>query len=174
MVIAGFLFFKASLSRTLSASSLLEKASVAEKSANGMPDRVRHRFINLEERRSAEGAVWRRTRSRSGRTLPAALEHKGFTIIPIDLSAARGNERMALARSITMDRNHSRSSLSQLRTICCSTLKMSGKWHSSAQSFVALIEQPTLAEVEEIATYVLRYELRRTIGASQLLKPRSL
>ena len=41
----------------------------------------------------------------------------------------------------------------------------------SAQSFVALIEQPTLAEVEErSATYVLRYEVGRTIGASHLLR----
>ena len=35
IVIAGFLFFKASLSRTLSATTLLAKASVAEKSADG-------------------------------------------------------------------------------------------------------------------------------------------
>src|ERR1043166_1326338 len=41
----------------------------------------------------------------------------------------------------------------------------------SAGSFGALIEQPALAEVEErSATYVLRYEQGRTIGASQLLK----
>jgi hypothetical protein len=41
----------------------------------------------------------------------------------------------------------------------------------SAQSFAALIEQPTLAEVDETpATYVLRYEVGRTIGASQLLR----
>ena len=42
----------------------------------------------------------------------------------------------------------------------------------SAQSFIALIEQPTLAQVEErsSATYVLHYEVGRTIGASQLLR----
>ncbi len=55
--IAGFLFFKASLSPDVDCDVLLEKASVAEQAAQQIPDQVRHRFISLEERRSAEGAI---------------------------------------------------------------------------------------------------------------------
>ena len=60
---------------------------------------------------------------------------------------------------------------SQLRTICCSTSKTSGKWSLSAQSFAALIGNQPLAKVEErSATYVLSFETGRTIGASRLIK----
>src|SRR6185369_12182790 len=54
MVAAGFLFFKARLSRELNATVLLERATVAEELALKTPDRISHRSINLEERRSAE------------------------------------------------------------------------------------------------------------------------
>jgi hypothetical protein len=57
VVIGAFLFFKASLSRALTASTLLEKASIAENHRVGTGDTIKHRFINLEERRSAQGAV---------------------------------------------------------------------------------------------------------------------
>src|SRR5689334_3177224 len=56
-VAAAFLYFKASLSPELNAGILLEQATLAEKAAQQTPDQVSHRFINLEERRSAEGAV---------------------------------------------------------------------------------------------------------------------
>src|SRR4029079_19440288 len=57
VVIGGFLYFKINLSRTVTATDLLQRANVAEKGTNEHTDQVRHRFINLEERRSAEGAI---------------------------------------------------------------------------------------------------------------------
>jgi hypothetical protein len=57
VVIAGFLYFKINLSRTVTATDLLQRANVAEKTTNDQADQVKHRLINLEERRSAEGAI---------------------------------------------------------------------------------------------------------------------
>ena len=171
IVIAGFLYFKASLSRTLSATSLLEKASVAEKSADGTPDRVRHRFINLEERRSGEGAV--------------VAQHK----IEIWENPANGTRAQRLydhsnrlvggtwqradgSRTVYHHGSKPQSQLA-ITTPDALLLNLEDIWQMalSAQLFVTLIEQPTLAEVEErSATYVLRYEAGRTIGASRLVR----
>ena len=57
VVIGAFLFFKASLSPTLTASVLLERASIAQSGLLETAESINHRVINLEERRSAEGAV---------------------------------------------------------------------------------------------------------------------
>ena len=51
------LFFKASLTPSLTATGLLESASIAEQTIARMPDTVRHRVINLEERRGSEAAI---------------------------------------------------------------------------------------------------------------------
>ena len=56
-LIAGLLFFKTRKSPELTAMVLLESANVAEQSAQQVPDKVRRRYIRLEERRSAEGAI---------------------------------------------------------------------------------------------------------------------
>jgi RNA polymerase sigma factor (sigma-70 family) len=171
VVIAGFLLFKASLPRTLSASSLLEKATIAEKSAAGTPDRVRHRFINLDERRSAEGAIVAQHRieiwenpgngARTQRLYNYSNQLIGGT-----------SQRTDGSRMIY---HHGSKPQSQpaITTPDNLLLSLEDVWQMelSAQSFAALIEQPTLAEVDETpATYVLRYEVGRTIGASQLLR----
>jgi RNA polymerase sigma factor (sigma-70 family) len=171
VVIAGFLFFKASLSRTLSASSLLEKATVAEKSAEGTPDRVRHRFINLEERRSAEGAIVAQHRIEiwdnpgSGARTQRLYDYSNRLI-------GATSQRTDGSRMVY---HHGSKPQSQpaITTPDNLLLSLQDVWQMdlSAQSFAALIEQPTLAEVEETpATYVLHYEVGRTIGASQLLR----
>jgi len=170
-VIAGFLLFKANLSRTLSAASLLEKATVAEKSAQDTMDRVKHRFINLEERRSAEGAI--------------VAQHK----IEIWENAANGARAQRLydqsnrlvggawqttdgARTI-----YHHGSKPQLQPAITSPddllLNLEDVWQMglSAHSFAALIEQPSLAKIEErSATYVLSFDTGRMIGATNLLR----
>ncbi|HYK20000.1 MAG TPA: sigma-70 family RNA polymerase sigma factor, partial [Pyrinomonadaceae bacterium] len=60
LAIAGLLFLKSNSSTPMTASMLLERANAAEQ--NTGPDLVSHRFINLEERHSAEGAVVARRR----------------------------------------------------------------------------------------------------------------
>ena len=171
IVIAGFLFFRASLSRTLSAHNLLDKASVAEKSVAGTQERVTHRFINLEERRSAEGAI--------------VAQHK-IEIFENPANGARAHRLYDHSNRLVggawqradgsrMVYHHGSKPQWQpaLTTPDDLLLNLEDIWQMgvSAQSFAALIEQPNLATVEERpATYVLSYEVGRTIGASRLLK----
>ena len=171
VIIAGFLSFKVNLSRALTATSLLEKAKVAEKSAQGTPDRVKHRFINLEERRSAEGAI--------------VAQHK----IEIWENAANGaraqrlyDQSNRLLGGAWQTGNGSRTvyhhgSRPQSQPVITNPeellLNLEDVWQMglSAHSFAVLIEQPTLAKVEErSATYVLSFDTGRMIGASHLLR----
>ncbi|HEX7330623.1 MAG TPA: sigma-70 family RNA polymerase sigma factor [Pyrinomonadaceae bacterium] len=170
IVIGGFLFFKASLSRTLNAASLIEKASVAEKSAEGTPDRVKHRFINLEERRSAEGAIvaqhkieiWENPAS--GTRAQRLYDYSNRLV---------GGTWQRADGSRTVYHHGSKPQSQPIPNPDDLLLNLEDVWQLalSAQSFAALIDQPNLAEVEERpATYVLRYEVGRTIGASHLLR----
>ena len=170
-VAAAFLYFKASLSRELNGGILLERARLAEETAQHTPDRVSHRFINLEERRSAEGAVVARHR------------------IEIWLHEANGNS----ARRLYDDSNQLIAGTWQKsdgsRTVfhhgakprpetAPSTpgdllLNLEDIWQlePSAHSFAALIGETAPIEVEERSTtYVLTYAKQRAIGASVLLK----
>ena len=171
VVIAGFLYFKINLSRTVTATDLLQRASAVEKSTNELTDRVRHRFINLEERRSAEGAIVAQHKieiweNRSGGVAAQRLYDQSNKLIGGTWQSSDG------ARVVY---HHGSKPQSQ---VAVSTpedllLNLDDIWQlqPSTQSFAVLIEQPVFAEVEErSATYVLRYEKGRTIGASQLLK----
>ena len=172
MVIAGFLLFKASLRLSpLTATALLETASVAEESAQQTPDQVRHRSIRLEERRSAEGAI--------------VAQRK----IEIWGNRASGNRALRLyddtnhliagawqkpdgSRTVY---HHGSKPQSQpaLATPDNFLLDLEDVWQlePSAQTFRTLIAEPGVAFVEERSTtYVLTYDKERTIGASRLLK----
>jgi len=171
VVIAGLLLFKGSLSRTLTATSLLEKANVTEKSAQGKLDRVKHRIINLEERRSTDGAI--------------VAQHK-IEIWENPGSGARAqrlyDDSNRLVGGVWQRDDGSRTvyhhgSKPQSQPVLTSPdnllLNLDDVWQMrlSVQSFAALIEQPTLAKVEErSATYVLSFEAGRMIGASHLLR----
>ena len=168
VVIAGFLFFKANLSGTLSASSVLDKAGVAEKQAS---DRVKHRLINLEERRSSEGAivaqhnieVWENPAN--GARAQRLYDHSN-RLISGTWQRADGSR---------MVYHHGSKPQSQLAIAAPADLllNLEDVWQMglSAQSFVALIEQPNLLQIKETsATYVLSYEAGRTIGATRLIK----
>jgi len=168
VVIAGFLFFKASLSRTLSASSVLEKAGVAETVTS---DRVKHRFINLEERRSSEGAIvaqhnieiWENPTN--GARAQRLYDHSNRLI--------SGTWQRADGSRTVYHHGSKPQSHVAITGPADLLLNLEDVWQMglSAQSFVALIEQPNLLQIEETsATYVLRYEAGRTIGASRLIK----
>jgi len=171
VVIAGFLYFKASLSRELDAAVLLERAALAEQAVQKTPDRISHRFINLEERRSAEGAI--------------VARHK----IELWQHNANGNS----ARRLYDDGNHLIAGAWQksdgARTVFHHgskprsetafaapgdlLLNLEDIWQlePSAQSFRSLIGEPPAVQVEERSTtYVLTNERTRAIGASRLLK----
>jgi RNA polymerase sigma factor (sigma-70 family) len=170
-VAAGFLYFKASLSPELNAGILLERARVAEQTAQQTPDHVSHRFINLEERRSAEGAVVARRRievwqHRANRNSARRLYDDANHLIAGTWQKSDGSRTVfhhgAKPRSETAP-----STPGDL------LLNLEDIWQlePSAQSFAAQIGETAAIEVEERSTtYVLTYAQQRSIGASLLLK----
>jgi len=169
VMIVGFLVFKARLS-PLTATALLETACVAEVSAQQTPDKVRHRSIRLEERRSAEGAIvaqrkieiWenRASGNRAQRlyddtNLIAGAWQKPDGSRTVYHHGSKPQPQPALATPDNL------------------LLNLEDVWQlePSAQTFRTLIAEPAVASVEERSTtYVLSYEKERTIGASRLLK----
>jgi len=170
VVIAGFLVFQARLS-PLTATSLLETASVAEESAQQTPDKVRHRSIRLEERRSAEGAIVAQRKIEiwenraSGKRAQRLYDDTNHLI-------AGAWQKPGGSRTVY---HHGSKPQSQpaLATPDNLLLNLEDVWQlePSAQTFRTLIAEPALASVEERSTtYVLSYDKERTIGASRLLK----
>ena len=170
-LIGGFLFFKASLPPPLTATTLLESATVAEQVKQQIPDKVRHRSIRLEERRSAEGAmvaqrrieIWenrasgnraQRLYDDSNRLIAGAWEKPdGSRIVYQHGSKPQAQPKLATPDNLLFN------------------LEDVWQLDPSPQTFRALIGEPGLADVEERSTtYVITYERVRTIGASRLLK----
>ena len=171
VLIAGLLFFKTRLSPELTATVLLESANVAEQSAQQVPDKVRRRYIRLEERRSAEGAIvaqrkieiWesRATGQRSRRLyddsnkLIAGAWQKPDGSRTVYHHGSKPRPEPALNSPVNL------------------LLNLEDVWQlePSAETFSELIAEPALARVEERSTtYVLIYDRVRAIGASLLLK----
>ena len=169
--VAGFFLFRASLSPSLTATSLLDRASIAQQVNEEVPDRVRHRMINLEERRSAEGAIVARRK------------------IEIWDNHAKGNQAQRLyddsnrmiagvwqtADGARITYHHGSKPQSQPAPATADNLLLNLEdiWQlePSAQAFRSLIVEPVIAEVEEQSTtYMLHYKKERAIGASRLLK----
>jgi RNA polymerase sigma factor (sigma-70 family) len=171
LVVSAFLYFKINLSRTVTAADLLQRASVIEQKVSERTDQVRHRFMNLEERRSAEGAVVAQHKieiwENRGSGASAQRLYDQSNNLVAGTWQKTGGARMVYHHGSKPQ------SLPAVATPYDLLLNLDDIWQlqPSAQSFAVLIEQPALAEVEErSATYVLRYEKGRTIGASQLLK----
>jgi RNA polymerase sigma factor (sigma-70 family) len=170
-LIGGFLFFKASLAPTLTATTLLESATATEQAKQQIPDKVRHRSIRLEERRSAEGAIvaqrrieiWenRATGNRaqrlyddSNRLIAGAWEKPdGSRVVYQHGSKPQSQPKLAAPDNLL--------------------LNLEDVWQldPSPETFRALIAEPAFADVEERSTtYIITYEKVRSVGASRLLK----
>ncbi|HEX3248314.1 MAG TPA: RNA polymerase sigma factor [Pyrinomonadaceae bacterium] len=170
LIITGFLYFKFNLSRTVTAADLLQRANVVEQTVSERADQVRHRFINLEERRSAEGAIVAQHKieiweNRGGGASAQRLYDQSNKLV--------GGTWQKDGARVVYHHGSKPQSQPAIGTPDDLVLNLDDIWQlqPSAQSFATLIEQPALAEVEErSATYVVRYEKGRTIGASQLLK----
>jgi RNA polymerase sigma factor (sigma-70 family) len=171
VVTAGFLYFKASLSRELNAAVLLERATLAEQLAQKTPERISHRFINLEERRSAEGAIVSRRRIDSWQhhangNSARRLYDDGNHLIAGAWQKSDGS------RTVFHHGSKPRAETA-IATPADLLLNLEDIWQLelSAQSFRAFAVEVAALEVEERSmTYVLTYAKPRTIGASQLLK----
>jgi RNA polymerase sigma factor (sigma-70 family) len=169
VVIAGFLYFESSLTRNVTATDLLQRASVADNNTN--EHTVRHRFVNLEERRSAEGAIVAQHKieiweNRGSGAVAQRLFDQSSRLIG-------GTWQKAGGARVVYHHGSKPQSQPAVATPDDLLLNLDDIWQlqPSAQSFALLIEQPAFAELEErSATYVLNYEKGRTIGASQLLK----
>ena len=171
VVTAAFLIFKASLSRELSATALLERAALAEQATQKTPDRISHRYINLEERRSAEGAIVARRRIElwqhhaKGNSARRLYDDSNHLI-------AGAWQKPDGSRTVFHHGSKPRSELS-LATPGDLLLNLEDIWQlePSSQSFRSLIGDSAVVEVEERSTtYLLISEKPRTVGASRLLK----
>jgi len=171
VVIGAFLYFKASLSRELSATALLERAALAEQATQKTTDRISHRFINLEERRSTEGAIVARRKielwqHHANGNSARRLYDDGNHLIAGTWQKSDGSR-------IVFHHGSKPRSESSLTTPDILLLNLEDIWQlgPSAQAFRSLIGELAVVEVEERSTtYVLIYESTRTIGASRLLK----
>ena len=170
-LIGGFLFFKASLPPPLTATTLLESATVAEQVKQQIPDKVRHRSIRLEERRSAEGAMVAQRRieiweNRASGNRAQRLYDDSNRLIAGAWEKSDGSR-------IVYQHGSKPQSQPKLATPDNLLFNLEDVWQldPSPQTFRALIGEPGLADVEERSTtYVITYERVRTIGASRLLK----
>ena len=170
-LIAGFLFFKASMSPELTATALLESAVVAEQRAHKIPDKVRHRYVRLEERRSAEGAVVAQRKietweNRASGNRSQRLYDDSNKLIAGAWQKADGSRTVYHHGS----KPRPEPALTSPGNLL---LNFEDVWQlePSAETFRALIAEPAFARVEERpTTYVLIYEKLRSVGASVLLK----
>jgi RNA polymerase sigma factor (sigma-70 family) len=171
VVIAGFLVFRASLSSVLTASALLEKASIAENNSVGTGDTIKHRFINLEERRSAQGAVVARRRieiwSNHAKSESAQrLYDDSNQLIAAVWQKADGSRTVYHHGS----KPQAQAPLASPENLF---LNVEDIWQlePSPGTFGKLIAKTDAGAVEEgPTTYVLSFENGRTIGNSHLLK----
>jgi RNA polymerase sigma factor (sigma-70 family) len=170
LIVAGFLLFKSNLSPKLTATVLLEKSQLAEQTRFASPGNIRHRFINLEERRSAEGAIvarrkieiWenrvggdraQRLYGDSDRLLAGVWQKQGAVVVYHHGSRPQSQPALASFDSLLLN------------------LEDVWQLEPSAQTFASLIADPAAATVQERSTtFVLNYERVRIIGASRLLK----
>ncbi len=169
-VVGAFLFFRASLTPSLTATGLLERSGVAEEITAALPDKVRHRIINLEERRSAEGAIVARRKieiwERGNGDRAQRLYDDSNRMIAGVWQTAAG------ARTIYHHGSRPQPQAA-LATADNLLVNLEDIWQLEplAQVFSTLIAEPSVAQVEERSTsYVLHYERGRTIGATRLVK----
>jgi RNA polymerase sigma factor (sigma-70 family) len=168
VLVGAFLLYKTNLDRAPVGSELFARAMVAETARAS--NRVSHRSINLEIRRSSGGAVVSRhsidvwedhERRQSIRRL---YDENGRLLA----TAAQGADGI---RTVY----HHRSGVPQPRgaTPDSLLLDLNDVWQliPSVRDFNALIADPTTASVQTTATgYVVSFETERSIGASRLVK----
>ena len=166
----AFLLYKANLDRTPTATRLLAQAVVAETARGRSADRVAHRSINLEIRRSSEGALvsrhtigsWenydrrqhiQRLYDESGQLLAASTVNPDGSRTLYHHSSRFAQPRGANPESLLLD--------------------LEDVWQLAPDihDYSAIIADAAVATVEERATdYVVTFARERIIGASRLLK----
>lgn len=166
----AFLIYKSRLETTPTAAHLLTQAAVAEAERTRAPDRICHRVINLEVRRSSEGAVvsrqtiesWENYSSR--KRILRLYDDNGRLLA----AAAQGADG---AR--TVYRHHAEIKQSTAESAESLLLDLDNIWQltPSIQDFDNLIAEPAAALLQSRATsFVVTFDKERSIGASRLIR----
>jgi RNA polymerase sigma factor (sigma-70 family) len=171
VVIGAFLYFKASIVPTISATNLLAQATLAEQSRDRIPDQVSHRIINLEERRSAEGALVSRRKIEIWQDFTRGERAQRLYDESNQLIAGAW-QRADGSRTVY---HHGARSRQQPAPSTTDTLllNLEDVWQLelSAKEFNTLIAGAADVHLDERSTsYVISVENARAIGASLLLK----
>lgn len=166
----AFLLYRANLDSAQTATSLLAQAIVAETNRGRTADRVAHRSLNLEIRRSSEGALVARHTIQSWQNYEShrriqRLYDEGGRLLAAATQNADGSRTLY----------HHGSKLAEPRGATSDSLllDLDDVWQltPSIQDYKALIADPAAASVVERATdYLVTFEQERTIGASQLIR----
>lgn len=165
----AFLLYKATLDKTPTATSLLAQAIAAETDRGRTADRVAHRSINLEIRRSSEGALLARHTISSWenydrRRIQRLYDESGRLIAAASQNADGSRTLYHHPSKLAQPRGATPDSL---------LLDLDDVWQltPSIQDYNALIADPTAMAVQERAIdYLITFDKERAIGASRLLK----
>ena len=171
LVAAGFLISRNRTEPAFTAASLLDRATVAEQAVEKSRDRASHRVINLEERRSPEGAVVSRrrieiwTNHATGDRAQRLYDETGGLIA--------GTWQKSDGSRVVF--HHGSKAQAQAAPAAASDLLLSleSVWQldPSPRIFSSLIAEASEVKVERRSTtYVLTFERERALGANRLLK----
>jgi len=170
VVVGAFLIYKTNLHRTPAATSLLAQAIVAEADRARVPDQVVHQSINLEIRRSSEGALIARYtiaswENHDRRQRIQRLYDESGRLIAAASQAADGTRMIY--------RHHAKVPQSAGATLDSLLFDLEEVWQltPSVHDFNTIIAEPAAATVEQRTTsYVVSFDRERTVGASRLVK----
>lgn len=171
LLAAAFAIWSTRPKPALTAVSLLERAGVAEQATAQLRDHASHRFINLEERRSPEGAVVSRLRIEIWKD--HATGDRAQRLYDETNRLIAGTWEKADGSRVVYHHGAKARPQAAPATLADVLLTSEDIWQldPSAKAFGSLIADPGVVEVEQRSTsYVLRYEKERAIGASRLLK----
>ncbi|HEX6043869.1 MAG TPA: RNA polymerase sigma factor [Pyrinomonadaceae bacterium] len=171
LLAVGFVIWTQRPEPTLTANSLLNEADVAEQKTRDRRDQVSHRVTHLEERRSAEGAVVSRQRIETWQNHATGEQvqrlYDESNVLVAGMWQKPDGSRVVYHHGTKPQPQSAPASSADL------LVSPDDIWQldPSAKTFRSLIAETAAAHVEQrSASYVLRFEQERAIGASRLLK----
>jgi RNA polymerase sigma factor (sigma-70 family) len=171
LLVAGGLIWLNRPAPALTAAVLLERAGVAEAAVEQQRDRVSHRVINLEERRSPEGAVVSRRRIEIWQN--HATGDRAQRLYDESNQLVAGTWQKADGARVVYQHGSKVHSQAVPSAPADLLLSLEDIWQldPSPKIFSNLVAEPSAVRVEQRSTsYVLTYDKERAIGASRLLK----
>jgi RNA polymerase sigma factor (sigma-70 family) len=171
LLVAALFVWRNQPDSNLTAATLLDRAGVAEQKVEQLRDHASHRSINLEERRSPEGAVVSRRRIEVWHN--HATGDRTQRLYDETSQLIAGTWQKAGGARLVYQHGSEPRPQDAPATPADLLLSLENIWQvdPSARIFTSLIAEPSAVKVERRSTsYVLTYEKERAIGASRLLK----